>query len=125
MKKYYGLTATEMEIMNIFWDCGQEEFTFRELTEYARENLKKEWKKQTLSTFLTNLHKMGLLEVKTSGRNYIYYTVYSREEYIDEWARELIRTDFGNSLSRFVSAFTGGTRLSKEEADEIRKLLDK
>ena len=124
MKKYYGLTNTEMDVMSIFWDSDKEEFTFKELTEYAREKLNKEWKRQTLSTFLTNLQKMGLLEVRTSGRNYIYYALYSRQEYIDKWARDLIRNDFGNSLSRFVAAFTGGKRLSKEEADEIRKLLD-
>lgn len=124
MKKYYGLTNTEAEIMSIFWDSGKESFTFRELTDYSQEYLEKDWKKQTLSTFLSNLQKMGLLEVKVSGRNYIYYPVYSREEYINKWARDLIRTEFGNSLSRFVAAFTGGSRLSKEEADEIRKMLD-
>jgi len=124
VKKYYGLTNTEMEVMGIFWDSGKEEFTFKELTEYAREKLNKDWKKQTLSTFLSNLQKMGLLEVKTNGRKYIYYPLYSRQGYIDKWARDLIRNDFGNSLSRFVAAFTGGAKLSKEEADEIRKLLD-
>ena len=124
MKKYYGLTNTEMEVMSIFWDSDKEEFTFKELTAYAREKLNKDWKKQTLSTFLTNLQKMGLLEVRTSGRNYIYYALYSRQGYIDKWARDLIRNDFGNSLSRFIAAFTGGEKISKEEADEIRKLLD-
>jgi len=73
---------------------------------------------------LSNLQKMGLLEVKVKGRNYIYYSVYSRQEYINQWARDLIRTQFGNSLSTFVAAFTSPSVLSKEETDHIRKLLD-
>jgi len=36
----------------------------------------------------------------------------------------LIRTQFGNSLSTFVAAFTSPSVLSKEETDHIRKLLD-
>lgn len=124
MKKYFGLTNTEAEIMSIFWDSGKESFTFRELTEYARDFLQKDWKKQTLSTFLSNLQKLGLLEIKVNGRNYIYYSIFSRQEYINKWARDLIRTDFGNSLSSFVAAFTGGSKLSLEEADKIRKLLE-
>ena len=124
MKKYFGLTNTEAEIMSLFWDFGKDAFTFRELSQYAREFLEKDWKKQTLSTFLSNLQKMGLLEVKVKGRNYIYYSVYSRQEYINQWARDLIRTQFCNSLSTFVAAFTSPSVLSKEETDHIRKLLD-
>lgn len=123
MKKYYGLTGTEAEIMNIFWDSGEDAFTFKELKEYVHEYLGKNWKNQTLSTFLSNLRKMGLLGVKVSGRNYIYSPLYSRQEYIGKWVRDLISTDFGNSLSRFVSAFMGNEKLSKEEVDEIRKIL--
>lgn len=124
MKKYYGLTNTEAEIMSIFWDYGKDAFTFRELMEHAREYLEKDWKKQTLSTFLSNLQKMGLLEIKVNGRIYIYYAVYSRQEYINKWVRDLIRTEFDNSLSSFIAAFADGSMLPKQESDAIRKILD-
>lgn len=124
MKKYYGLTNTEAEIMNIFWDSQKKMFTFKELMEYTRENLNKEWKKQTLSTFLANLQKLGLLEVRTNGRCYVYYAISSREEYIHKWTKELVRADYDNSIGKFMAAFTGGSKLSKEEAEEIKNLID-
>lgn len=50
-----GLTGTETEIMSIFWDSGEDAFTFKNLKEYVHEHLEKNWKNQTLSTFLSNL----------------------------------------------------------------------
>ena len=44
MKKNYGLTNTEMDLMNIFWDAKDPRFTFKELTDYTRTDLGKEWK---------------------------------------------------------------------------------
>lgn len=123
MKKNYGLTNTEMELMNIFWD-SEKKYSFKELLEYSHETLGKEWKKQTLSTYLTNLQRMGLLDVDTKGRNYIYFALCSREEYIHQWTEKLVKTAFDNSISKLVFAFTGGERLSEKEAAELRKLMD-
>ncbi|MCI9359142.1 MAG: BlaI/MecI/CopY family transcriptional regulator, partial [Lachnospiraceae bacterium] len=35
----------------------------------------------------------------------------------------LVQESFDNSIFNFVSAFTGGKKLSKEDADELRKLI--
>lgn len=123
MKKNYGLTNTEMELMNIFWESGKK-FSFKELLEYSHESLGKEWKKQTLSTYLTNLQRMGLLEIDASSKNYIYFAPCSKEEYIHQWTEKLVKTTFDNSISKLVFAFTGGKKLTKEEAEELKKLID-
>lgn len=123
MKKYYGLTKTEKQIMDIFWDSDQKELTSKDMMEYSKTILKKEWKVQTLCTFLTNLQKMGLLGIRVQGRKNIYYAVCTREEHIHNWTRNLIQAEFGNSIGNFLLAFTGGKNLSQEEADEIKKLI--
>lgn len=123
VKKNYGLTNTEMEIMNIFWESGKR-FAFKELLEYSNKILGKEWKKQTLSTYLTNLQKMNLLDVDASGKNYIYFALCSKDEYIHQWTKKLVKTTFDNSICKLVVAFTGGKKLSKEEAEELRKLIE-
>ena len=58
MKKNYGLTNTEMQIMELLWDAD-EPMTFREIMNVATTEWKKTWKVQTLNTFLTGLQKMG------------------------------------------------------------------
>lgn len=125
MKKYYGLTKTEMQIMEIFWTSEQKEFTFKDMTEYSSTVLKKEWKMQTLNTYLTNLQKMGLLGIKVQGRKHIYYAACTKEEHIHHWTKNLVQTEFENSIGKFMLAFTGGEGLSEEEADEILKLIKK
>ena len=122
MKRNYSLSNTEMDLMNLFWESGKG-YTFRELSEMPLA-IKREWKKQTLSTYLSNLQKMSLLDVDDTGKNYIYRATCTKDEYIHRWTEKLVSTSFDNSISKLVMAFTGGKKLSSEEADEIRKLLD-
>ena len=122
MKKNYGLTNTEMQIMEKFWEENKR-FSYRELSEYMNGTLDKKWKKQTLSTYLTNLQKMGLIEVDDSGKNYIYYATCTKKEVVQKWTRKLVKISFNNSIFNFVSAFTGGQKLTREEAEELKELF--
>lgn len=60
MKKNYGLTNTELQIMELLW-AAQEPMSFREIMDIAVNEWKKTWKVQTLNTFLLGLQKMGLV----------------------------------------------------------------
>lgn len=122
MKKEYGLTKTEMEIMEFLWGRSQKA-GFKEMLEYFTINLQKDWKKQTLSTYLLNLQRAGLIAADAVGKNYYYYAAVSKEKHIHNWTRELLKQSFGNSLGNFVAAFSGGEKLSKEETEELRRFL--
>lgn len=60
------LSKTEYEIMEYFWGMG-DKYTFGELMKYFNENLDKNWKKQTLNTFLSRLIEKGLLKKEKEG----------------------------------------------------------
>ena len=78
MKRNYGLSNTEMTLMDIFWEGGNRSFTFKELLEQPAV-VERGWKKQTLGTYLSNLQKSSLLGVDTSGKNYVYYPMVSKD----------------------------------------------
>ena len=121
--KLYKLSDTEQVIMEIFWEA-EDALTFKEIMTLANEKLNKNWKKQTVNTYLANLQKAGLLLAdKRCARAYFYSPAYTREEYTQLCVRGLVEESFGNSIFNFVSAFTGGKKLSKEDADELRKLI--
>lgn len=122
MGNNYGLTDVEMDLMELFWKENKP-LPFKEILDYANTALGRAWKKQTLSTYLTNLKKMGLLEADSSQRYFTYYATCTKEEYIHQWTKELVKKSFNNSFGDFVMAFTGGKKLSKEEADKLKKLL--
>ena len=67
MKKKYGLTYTEMEIMEFLWS-QENEVQFKEILIYANEKLHKDWKRQTLSTYLKNLQMAGLVKAVDSKK---------------------------------------------------------
>ena len=58
MKKNYGLTNTEMQIMELLWQADGP-VTFREIMDISATEWGKSWKVQTLSTYLITLQKMG------------------------------------------------------------------
>ena len=60
MKKNYGLTNTELQIMELLW-TAQKPMSFREIMNIAVNEWKKTWKVQTLNSFLLGLQKMGLI----------------------------------------------------------------
>ncbi len=122
MKKNYGLTNTEMQIMELLWQA-EGAMTFREILDIAAREWGKIWKVQTLSTYLTGLQKMGLVESERKGCSNAYRPICTKEEHIHQWTRKMVETYFDNSLSRLVVAFTGGQKLSEEDAAELRKLM--
>lgn len=122
-KKNFGLTSIEMELMKIFWENPEQGFTFKELKGIVQNTLGKNWKYQTLGTHLANLQRVGLLDVDDSNKNYVYCAHGTKEEHIQKWTQNLIRTAFGNSIGNLVYAFTGGGCLPKEEAEKIKKLI--
>ena len=122
MEKKFGLSATEYELMEFFWDNPGEK-SFKEILEYFNNVKGKNWKKQTLSTFLTILQNRGYLKADMSRKKYLYSTR-QREEHVTSWLRKLCSDFFGDSLGRFLTAFSGGQQLSDKDAQELREYLD-
>lgn len=123
MKKNYGLTNTELQIMELLW-AAKEPMSFRDIMGVATTEWKKSWKVQTLNTFLLGLQKMGLVGTDKSMSTYnMYYALCTKEQHIHSWTKKMAAECYGNSFARFVAAFIGDGKLSEEEADELRKLL--
>ncbi len=124
MNSNYGLTNTELQIMELLWSA-EEPMTFREIMNVATNEWKKTWKVQTLNTFLIGLQKMGMVGTersRTSSYN-AYYPLCTGEEHIHNWTRKMVEVCYDNSFSRFVAAFIGNGKLSEEDAEELRKLI--
>ncbi|SDG57561.1 BlaI family transcriptional regulator, penicillinase repressor [Marvinbryantia formatexigens] len=124
MDKKYGLTSTEYEIMELFWDTDGK-LSFKEVMEYFNSTKNKNWKKQTVSTFLKILQDKGLIASDTSGKKYQYYATCTREKHINMWVRQMMKDSFDNSMGQFLMAFSGGEKLSEKDAEELREYLKK
>lgn len=113
----YTLSNSEKEILDILWK-KQRWTTCSELVDHFKEE--KDWKRQTINTFLTHLVAKGL--VVKDGRKYIYR--YTEQEFESYKAAELVEVLYEGSIKKFISALTGKNKLSQKYADELKEYLD-
>ena len=125
MKKNYGLTNTELLIMELLW-VELRPMSFRDIMDVATKEWKKNWKVQILNTFLNGLQKMGMIRAErsmTSSYN-VYSPVCTKEQHIHKWTKQMVEVCYDNSFRRLVSAFVGDGKLSKEDKEDLKKFLE-
>lgn len=119
------LSKTEYRIMEYFWSTG-EKYTFGELMKYFNEEEDKNWKKQTLNTFLSRLIDKGLLERKKEGTKAYYSEAITRTEFKQHKAKEILEEGYEGKISHFIAALTGNNAItSVDEKELIAHILDK
>ena len=123
MKDKYNLTKSEEEIMELLWETDRK-MSSKEILDHFNEHCGKDWKKQTLNTFLAKLLQAGFIDRISKDRKYLYVPLITRMEYKQKGAERFIRDSYSGSFMKFVSALSGAEMISKEEAQEIRKLLE-
>lgn len=118
MKRNFDVSEAEREVLEKLWD--QEESIKQSQLLALFEADGKEWKRQTLNTFLTRLEDKGLV----LRENRMVKTVYSRDEYNCMQMKAAIDDMYGGRLSKFVAAFVKENAINESEAEELIKILE-
>ena len=106
---------SESRFCEILWEV--EPVGSTELVRLCRERLG--WKKSTTYTVIKRLSERGVVRLEDAR----VASLVSREQ-VQHWeSREVVDRTFGGSLPRFIAAFAGGKKLTKAEAEEIRRLI--
>lgn len=80
----------------------------------------KDWKKSTTYTMLKKVCEKGIFQ----NVNSIVTSRISRDEYYSRQSIRFVEDTFGGSLPRFLTAFISGRKLSKQQAEELKRLID-
>lgn len=120
MKNFQKLSDTEMELMQVIWECDGP-VTSTELLHIFAQYKGKEWKGQTISTFLARLVEKGVLIVAKQGRANRYVPRMSPEEYKLWEAQSVLDGLYQGSVKKFLSALYDGEKLSKQEIEELKQ----
>lgn len=125
MKKeiVYEMSQSESLIMNFLWEEGAKSFV--EIMTFLKEEKGKEWKKQTVNTFIKRLSDKGLVTADETDRNRVYHAAVTNAEYEKGKAEKLLHDFYGGSVYSFLSALTGGRGIDKKFADDLRTLVEK
>lgn len=120
--KYVKLSDSEYEVMEILWEKS-EPIAFRELLDYFENNTGKNWKKQTINTFLVRLQHKGMLKAIENGKYKEYVPVITKEEYKMVETKEVLDRNYQGSIVNMLSAFNGGEQLGEDEIADLKQLL--
>ena len=120
MINFQKLSETEMEIMQIIWTSNHP-ITSGELLDIFAQQKGKEWKGQTIATFLARLVEKGVLTSVKQGRANIYKPRMSPEEYRSQEAKSLLETLYEGSVKNFLATLYDGKKLTKDEMTELRR----
>ena len=113
-----AMSATEYYILNYLWS-RETPGTFSEIMNYFNNEADKEWKKQTVNTFLSRLSQKGFLNIDKSGKRAIYIPSVSSKKFYENYAKEIVDDSYEGSLKNFICAFTKGRKLTGTEKEDL------
>lgn len=110
------LHDAEYRFACIVWE--NEPIHSKELTVLCEEKMN--WKRTTTYTVLKKLCNKGILR----NENAIVTSLKKKAEIQCYESQQILKKVFDDSLPVFLTAFMSGRKLSKEEAEELKQLID-
>lgn len=114
--KYYKLAETEEKFAELIWQ--NEPIGSGDLVKLSEKEMN--WKKSTTYTVLKKLCEKGIFQ----NENAVVSSLITRDEYYAKQSIRFVEDTFGGSLPKFLTAFISGRKLSKHQAEELKKLID-
>lgn len=112
----FKLGEMETAFAEIIWENAP--VTSGNLVKICEEKL--EWKKSTTYTMLKRLCQRELFE----NDNGTVKVIVTKEEFKAAQSEEFVQQTFGGSLPMFLTAFAKRKKLSANEIEEIKNLID-
>lgn len=112
------LFDSERKIMECLWEKG--ELSAKELAEELEKTVG--WSKPTTYTVLRKCVAKGAVERMEPG--FRCRALVSRAEVCRQETDELIRRNYGGSADRLVASLLGGKKLSAQEIEGMKKLIE-
>ncbi|MEJ8547446.1 BlaI/MecI/CopY family transcriptional regulator [Brevibacillus borstelensis] len=119
MKNVQKLSDTEMELMEVIWECDPPVTSTELLRIFAQRG--KEWKAQTISTFLSRLVDKGALEATRHGRTNKYVPLISPKDYKLAETQHVLDGLYQGSVKNLIAALYDGDKLSDEDIAELKQ----
>lgn len=110
------LGVIEARYADMIWE--HEPVTSSELVKMTASEFN--WKRTTAHNVLRRLIDKGLFQ----NENGVVTAVISRDEFYSLQSRQYVEHTFSGSLPAFIAAFMQNSRITGEEAESIRRIID-
>lgn len=112
----YKLTETEEKFAELIW--RNEPISSGDLVKLCENEMN--WKKSTTYTVLKKLCEKGIFQ----NENAVVSSLISKDDYYAKQSIRFVEDTFGGSLPKFLTAFMSSKKLSNDQAEELKKLID-
>ena len=112
------LTKCEAQVMEIILSTG-EHYCMQEILEIINTKYKKDWKAQTVSTFLARLVKKSYLTMKREGRTFFYYPTITLVQFQQQLLATCVYEGFSGQWDCAMNAMKECIKQQKDSADEV------
>jgi BlaI family penicillinase repressor len=119
MKNPIRITDAEWQVMTIVWEKAP---VAASAVAGALEK-KHRWSLATVRTLLRRLATKGALSQRLEGKRYLYLPRISRDECVRRQSESFLDRVLGRTPSATVLQLVGKADLSKEDIQELRRLL--
>ncbi|HEV7239046.1 MAG TPA: BlaI/MecI/CopY family transcriptional regulator [Thermoanaerobaculia bacterium] len=109
------ITDAEWELMNVLWEGPRSALEIADALERHPK---------TVKTLLGRLVRKGVLRYREEGNRFVYSPAIPRQRYIKEASASFIERVFGGETTPALVHFVRSTKLTSDEIDELRRLLD-
>ena len=116
-----NISESELEVMQVLWKNG--ESTSIDIVKEVTK--KKEWKSNTIMTLVSRLVSKGFIEViRDKGALLLYKPVISEYNYKSKETNNFIDRMYEGSLNNMLVAFAKSKQLTKQDLQDLMKLID-
>lgn len=120
MSDHYPLTPVELELMDILWKIGHG--TVRDVM--AKLPTHRALAYTSVSTILRILQEKKILHAEKIGRQHIYHPTLSKESFASYSVKKIVNQVFSGNSMELVSYLVNKNDLTKDEINNIQKLLN-
>ena len=110
------LGAVESKFADIVWE--HQPLSTKALVQFCEKELN--WKRTTTYTVLKKLCDRGIFATESSTVT----ALLTKEEFQAIQSEQFVGETFSGSLPAFIAAFTSRKKLSEDEIEEIRRMID-
>jgi len=114
--KSYKLGESEEKFAELIWQ--NEPIGSGDLVKLCEKEMN--WKKSTTYTVLKKLCEKGIFQNEKT----IVSSLITKDEYYAKQSIRFVENTFGGSLPKFLTAFISGKKISKQQAEELKRLID-
>jgi BlaI family penicillinase repressor len=122
MKRLPRISETEWEVMKVVWAKGP--CSAGEIIE-ALISVDPSRHPKTIKTYLGRLTAKKALGFRKDGRGYLYRPLVTENECVKAVSASFLERVFGGSLQPMLAHFVEQKKLSAQEIQELKRLLDK